>query len=193
MGGLVEKTNSLCKADVVVILKKTNTRYAISIKSHLGASPAIINHTHRNANVWKNHLRADLPQLDILIKEYRTERKSGRIGEDVNLMNLNSMTNPAIKNSVVRTLSYFIFDGTGSRDAKIKADSIISSRSDSLVFSDYRNIYDREKYVMSLLDRIVVSLRDKSMPKKIIDYHKPWIYNTDGKHKGCLHIRVRSA
>ena len=47
-----------------------------------------------------------------------------------------------------------------------------------------------------LLSRMIVSLRDKGMPKKIKEEGKPWIFEDckpDGtiKYKGSLHIRMK--
>ena len=36
-------------------------------------------------------------------------------------------------------------------------------------------------------------LENFGMPKSINDNHKVWIYNDNGKEKGCLHVRLHSA
>ena len=55
---------------------------------------------------------------------------------------------------------------------------------------------DTKKYIESIYDNIVISLRDKGMPKVLNEYCKPWVFKdikSNGliKHKGSLHVRIR--
>ena len=189
----IRKSPPSCKADLCVKLKKTNVVLFASIKSNRGAPPAIINHTHRNANVFKNYLKEDVSRLDVLVNEYRDKRRRRYIGEDVKLMTLDSMNNVDVKKSVIRMLEYFMFDGTGSHASKVKANSMLLIQDDRMTFVDCRRDEDRKKYVIDNLHLFVISLREKAMPKVINDYHRPWIYRVDGKLKGCLHVRLCKA
>ena len=58
------------------------------------------------------------------------------------------------------------------------------------------NVQNKKAYIESIYDKIVISLRDKGMPKLIPECCKPWLFDDirpDGsiKYKGSLHIRIK--
>ena len=192
----ITKTKSQYKSDVGIKMIKTNQIYYASIKSKSGAKCAIINHTHRKANVFQiGKLSGCLPNLDLIIKEYIDKRKSKKCNEDINLIKLESIIDNQNKKSVMEVLRYFIFDGTGKCLSKKSANSILIYNNGDISFKKYITIEDQLKYVESILPCCVMSLRNKAMPKITTDCHKPWIYDNVGqngsiKSKGCLHIRI---
>ena len=69
-------------------------------------------------------------------------------------------------------------------------------KSDKIIFKKCDNIQNKKEYIESIYDKIVISLRDKGMPKVINEYCKTWIFDDikpDGsiKYKGSLHIRIK--
>ena len=71
-----------------------------------GKEPSILNHTPRSANVFQvGHLKDEIINLDILAKEYHTERKKegkDKKGEDIKLCKLTSYTaNEDVKKSIL--------------------------------------------------------------------------------------------
>jgi hypothetical protein len=99
----ITKTKNCFKADVCIYMKKSKTQYKVSIKSLNGARPSIMNHTHRNANVFKNKgvLFDHVPGLDSLVEEYIRKRNNETIKQDVKLQNLVSIKNTKIKKSII--------------------------------------------------------------------------------------------
>ena len=194
----IKKAASLCKADIIVrVIKDPNVQYNISIKSQNGAKPAILNHTHRNANVFKENglLNQYLPSIDSVSKEYIDKRTQKYINEDTALMLLNSMNDEKIKNDIKKIIAYFIFEGTGSRESKTNANSVLTYKGTEISFLKCIDENQKMNYINSIIDRCIISFRNKGMPKKINDAMKPWIYEdvkNDGniKKKGCLHIRL---
>ena len=179
-------------------MKKTSSIYNASIKSKNGANPAILNHTPRSAKVFNNDgiLTCKIPKIDILIDEYKEKRKVGVIGEDVSLMILDHMKTPEICESVKNMLAYFAFNGTGKGDSNNQANSILYVDNDNINFVKCTNITEKHAYIEDILDRCIISLRDKGMPKVLNDTCMPWVFNetkTNGviKQKGSLHIRIK--
>lgn len=186
------------KADCMIQMKKTNYIYCISIKSKNGSKPSILNHTPRSANVFKKHgiLFDYIYSLDTIIAEYKHKRIKKIIKEDTLLTNLESLNNPIIKNDFLNVLSYFMFDGTGKGYSKCKANAIIIYENNKINFIKCVNIEQKSYYIRKMYDKIILSLRDKGMPKKITEYNKPWIFNQTKanaviKYKGSLHIRIK--
>ena len=194
----IKKAASLCKADIIVrMIKDPIIQYNISIKSQNGAKSAILNHTHRNAKVFKENglLNQYLPSIDSVSKEYIDKRTQKYIKEDTALTLLNSMNDEKIKYDIKKTIAYFIFDGTGSGESKTNANSVLTYKGTEISFLKCIDENQKMNYVNSIIDRCIISFRNKGMPKKITDNMKPWIYQdvkNDGniKNKGSLHIRL---
>mgnify|MGYP001312519027 CR=1 FL=1 len=187
------------KADCKIRMKKTNNIYSISIKSKNGANPAILNHTPRSAKIFKEGgiFNDHVSCLDKILQEYIDKRINKIIGEDTPISNLMCLKNDnLLKENFLKILSYFLFDGTGKGYSKCKADAIMTYQNDKIIFRKCDNIQNKKVYIESIYDKIVISLRDKGMPKVLNEYCKPWVFNDikpDGsiKHKGSLHIRIK--
>ena len=187
------------KADCKIRMKKTNNIYSISIKSKNGANPAILNHTPRSAKIFKEGgiFNDHVSCLDKILQEYIDKRINKIIGEDTPISNLMCLKNDnLLKEKFLKILSYFVFDGTGKGYSKCKSDAIMTYQNDKIIFRKCDNIQNKKVYIESIYDKIVISLRDKGMPKVLNEYCKPWVFNDikpDGsiKHKGSLHIRIK--
>lgn len=53
------------------------------------------------------------------------ERKKGNVGEEMNLSKIFPNLKPELKNSLIKTVGYFMFEGTGSSHFLNSANSII--------------------------------------------------------------------
>lgn len=187
------------KADCKIRMKQSKNEYCVSIKSKKGANPAILNHTPRSAKVFKENgkLYKYLPALDEILKEYIDKRKKQEIGEDIPITSLECLKNNiSLKNDFIDVLEYFTFNGTGKGDSKCKANSIMEYRDDKTTFIKCVNEEQKKEYIESIYENIILSLRDKGMPKILSDYCKPWVFHDikpDGsiKCKGSLHIRIK--
>jgi len=190
----IQKSKSMSKADVIIILIKTQKQLNISIKSKADASPSIVNHTPRTANVFQHqYLTNELTYIDMLAEEYINKRKEGIIGEDIKIGMLDSYNNdPQIKNSLVKVLVYFTFKGTGSKRSLHECNAILIIHRDGLPsFILCETEEEKETYVQSIIDTCVISFRSKGMPKKTPDECMPWVYkNEKGKDCGSIHIRL---
>lgn len=189
------------KADCKIRMKKTKNVYSISIKSKNGANPSILNHTPRSAVIFQEGsiFNDHLPCLDKILKEYIDKRTNKIIGEDTSISNLMCLKDdPSLKEKFKEILSYFVFDGSGKGYSKYKSNAIMTCQSDKIIFRKCDNIQNKKAYIESIYNKIVISLRDKGMPKKKImnECCKPWVFDDikpDGsiKHKGSLHIRIK--
>ena len=187
------------KADCKIRLKKTNNIYNISIKSKNGANPSILNHTPRSAKIFQEGgiFNKYVSYLDKILQEYIDKRINKIISEDTHVSNLMCLKDDyLLKEKFLEILSYFVFDGTGKGYSKCKSDAILINQCDKIIFRKCDNIQKKKVYIESIYDKLVISLRDKNMPKVLNEYCKPWIFNDikpDGsiKHKGCLHIRIK--
>jgi len=196
---LSKKTPCGYKADCKIKMKKTNNVYSISIKSKNGANPSILNHTPRNAKIFQKGgpLNNMVSCLDKIIQEYIDKRINKIIGEDTPISNLMCLKDDyLLKEKFLEILSYFVFDGTGKGYSKCKSNAIMTYQNDKLIFTRCDNIQNKKEYIESIYDKIVISLRDKGMPKVFNEYCKPWIFDDikpDGsiKYKGSLHIRIK--
>ena len=186
------------KADCKIRMKKTKNVYSISIKSKNGANPSILNHTPRSAKIFQeggiiNHL---VPCLDKILQEYIDKRINKIIGEDIPISKLTCLKDDyLLKEDFKEVLSYFIFDGSGRGYSKCKSNAIMTYQSDKIMFRKYDNIQNKKAYIESIYDKLVISLRDKGMPKLLQECCKPWVFEDikpDGsvKYKGSLHIRI---
>ena len=187
------------KADCKIRMKKTNNVYSISIKSKNGANPSILNHTPRSAKIFQEGgiLNVHVCCLDKIIQEYIYKRVNKIIGEDTPISKLMCLKDDyLLKEKFLEILSYFVFDGSGKGYSKCKSDAIMTYQRDKIIFKKYDNIQNKKVYIESIYDKIVISLRDKGMPKVMNEYCKPWVFNDikpDGsiKYKGSLHIRIK--
>lgn len=187
------------KADCKIRMKKTNNVYSISIKSKNGANPSILNHTPRSAKIFQEGgiLNDHVCCLDKIIQEYIYKRVNKIIGEDTPISKLMCLKDDyLLKEKFLEILSYFVFDGSGKGYSKCKSDAIMTYQRDKIIFKKYDNIQNKKVYIESIYDKIVISLRDKGMPKVMNEYCKPWVFNDikpDGsiKYKGSLHIRIK--
>lgn len=195
----LSKTPCGYKADCKIRMKKTNNVYSISIKSKNGANPSILNHTPRSAKIFQEGgiLNDHVCCLDKIIQEYIYKRVNKIIGEDTPISKLMCLKDDyLLKEKFLEILSYFIFDGSGKGYSKCKSDAIMTYQRDKIIFKKYSNIQNKKVYIESIYDKIVISLRDKGMPKVMNEYCKPWVFNDikpDGsiKYKGSLHIRIK--
>ena len=191
------KAGGSYKADCIIAMKKTGTTYAISIKSKNGANPAILNHTPRTAKVFQKggQLHHCVDALDTLLAEYISKRKNKEIGEDMKAIQLQHMGVEDTKEKFTEVLAYFAFDGTGRGDSACRANAIMYYYDDTVTFIKCCTLEEKKHYVQTILDKVVISLRDKGMPRKRTDICAPWVYEDckpSGliKYKGSLHIRL---
>ena len=193
----LSKAKSCFKADIIIKMVKTNNIYNCSIKSKKGANPTILNHTPRNAKVFSKEgiLGDKLECLDQIINEYIDKRNQQIIGEDIHLIELDSIKNIEVENNFIEVLGYFMFEGTGKGESQEKANSILSiEENNEIHFIKCITKEEKKNYIQNTLGKYIISLRDKGMPKNIDDKVKPWIYqdikeNGIIKFKGSLHIR----
>ena len=193
----LSKAKGIFKADCMIKMNKTEYIYCISIKSKNCANPAVLNHTPRTAKIFQQHgiLYDYMSSLDIILKEYNDKRNNKIIGEDISITKLESLKNSLIHYDFMNVLSYFAFDGSGKGDSACKSNAIIHYEDEKIIFIKCRNIEEKRQYITNIYDRVIISLRDKGMPRVISEYCKPWLFTdckTDGsiKYKGSLHIRI---
>ena len=182
----IAKASSRCKADIVIDFVDTGKRIFPSIKSLDGNSPAIVNHTPRHHPQWFTLL--DLNEglvLDSIIQNMNETKHT----EDVHIRSLGlSDEESGVLHKVIR---YFIFEGTGCGISRCPADCVLYTKNDQVV----NFFHDKDAYVTHIFDKLVLSMRDKSMPPITSEKYtlcEPWVYYNEksGKHKGSLHIRV---
>mgnify|MGYP005645438047 CR=1 FL=1 len=194
----ISKTNGKFKADYMIQMEQTEKIYCISVKSKNGSKPAILNHTPRSAKIFQEGgiLCDTIDSLDIILIEYIKKRNAKIIGEDTHINNLESVKDPLIKNNFLDVLTYFAFDGSGKGISKCRANAMITYYNETITFIKCETIEEKKEYIKTIYDSIILSLRDKGMPKVLTDKCKPWVYNdikSDGliKYKGSLHIRIK--
>jgi hypothetical protein len=188
----IKKSKSFSNADTIILLIKPQKTLKISIKSKRGARPSIINHTPRSANVFQyEYLKDDLCYLDMLAKEYIDKRKEGAICEDVEFGNLYSYHDENIKSSFKKMLIYFIFKGTGSKISQHECNAVlIVNKNESLSFILCDTDQEKESYVQKIIEKSVISFRNKGMPKNTTEQCMPWVYVNKDKDCGSIHIRL---
>ena len=189
----VRKSKANSKSDMYLKMNKTKESFFVSIKSRNGASPTILNHTPRTAKVFQKggELHNCLGSLDILLCEYITKRSSMVIGEDVKITELDSFNNEKIFNDVVCLLVYFIFDGTGKGPSTYKANSILFFDNSKIEFCKCTMQNEKVMYAKSIIERCILSLREKGTPNNILT-GDPWNFvHSNGANKASLHIRMR--
>ena len=190
----IKKTPPRFKADVIIILKKTQKQLNISIKSQRGGKPSIVNQTPRSANVFQNgYLILLLYLFDVFAKEYSDKRKLGIFKEDVEIGKFDSYNNDEnVKNALIEFLRYFIFKGTGSKISYHESDSIlVINKDNSLTFTLCDTEEKQKTYILSIIEQCPISFRSKGMPEKIVDDCLPWVYvNDKGKYCGSINVRL---
>ena len=190
---LIKKAPSLSKADCLIKLCKTKELIYISIKCQNGSPPTILNHTPRSANVFSNDLKDELITLDSIINKLNEKRKKNEVGEDIQIKNIDLSEEE--KNCIINTVAYFTFDGSGKCKSKYQCNSVLEvniiNDSKTWKFIKCNTIEDKKKYIESIYNRLVISIRDKGMPKNIPESCKPWIIEMNSKKKGSLHIRLK--
>lgn len=194
----IKKAISSCKADCVIRMNDTNQVFYASIKSKDGAKPAIMNHTHRGSNVFKETgvLHGGCANIDKFVQEYIDKRSAFKISEDVSIKSFETIKDENILDSLYELLIYFSFIGTGKGPSILPADSIIIKEGDKYSFIDCSDDMKKKEYIKTIFPNCVVSLRNKGMPQTLSDCHKPWLFkdtkNVDTViHKGSLHIRIK--
>jgi hypothetical protein len=193
----LSKAKGTYKSDCVIKMCKTNFIYYASIKSKNCANPAILNHTPRTAKVFREDgiLNDYVSNLDTVLKEYIDKRKDNIIGEDTQIINLESLKMPETRLAFMNVLSYFVFEGSGKGDSIYKANAMLYYDSGEIIFTKCCSCDEKKTYIENIYNNIIISLRDKGMPKKKDDYCNPWVFTDckeDGtvKYKGSLHIRI---
>jgi hypothetical protein len=192
-----EKSKSVYKADVRLKMNLTGNVYNPSIKSKSGSHPAILNHTPRTGKVFNTTsgiLKEQMASLDRLMTEYINKRKANIFKEDVSLTRLECLEDIQLRNDIIKVLSYFVFEGTGKGDSIIKADSLLYVKKEDITFIRCDTPESKYAYVNSIIEKCVISLRTKGMPKQLNEISRLWLYEdksgTTVKYKGCFHVRV---
>ena len=175
------------KADVYV------NGLGISVKSHRGANPAFLNHTHRSGFLKVcNRIGVSIKKLDEIIRDYWVKRKTGIIGEDVK----NSDPNSPFKDHLdylKPIMNYFLFKGTAQKDSLYPADYILDF-TNPLQELDWK--FSKDEYLEDNWNHIIFSVRSKGIPnsypkgKKAIDI-QPWVEVAEDQYKGSLHGRAQ--
>lgn len=191
----IKKSKSSCKSDCLIKFNKTKEFIYISIKCEHGANPAILNHTPRTAKVFQESgdLSSYIPELDILVSKLNKERLEGNVNEDIHIINIDIPDK--IKECLISVIKYFMFEGSGSGKNKIPANSVLNICNPKDI-NEWKFILcntDESKinYVKTIYKNIIISIREKGMPKKINKICEPWILQTNKKNKGAIHIRLK--
>jgi hypothetical protein len=182
----IVKANSSYKADVMV------NHVGVSLKSQRGAAPSIINTTMRSKiKRVMDVLHQPMTNLDSMIDKYWNLRLKGIIGEDITNNDLRSpfltVNDEDGKKYLEPLLSYFAFDGTGSKDSPSPAKYVLEF--DNPVDISTWTCYNKDNYINSIFFRLVFSIRNHNMPKPTAE-DVPWIKKIDGREKGQLNVRV---
>lgn len=175
------------KADVYV------NNFGISVKSHRGANPAFLNHTHR-AGFLKvcERVGVSINKLDEIISDYWIKRKAGDIGEDIK----NSDPKSPFKKHLdylKPIMNYFLFTGTAQKNSPFPTDYILDF-TDPLDESCWK--FSKDEYLDDNWEHIIFSVRSKGMPPSYPNVKdataiNPWVGYADGKYKGSLHGRTQ--
>ncbi len=190
----ISKASGRLKADTII------NGMGVSIKSNKKAPPALVNHTTRPGFEFAAaQCDGNIKELDKIVEEYWTLRKTGKIGEDIKN---NNPISPFVKKRAVLEpfLNYFLFRGTGNSLSKLPAKYILSFTNplDMTTWS----VYDPSHAVDVFWDKLVFSLRAKKgmpngYPDNVSNRIKPklssvnkWTKYIDGHYRGALHIRA---
>lgn len=186
----IKKADSNLKADILI------NNVGISLKSKRGALPALINHTHR-CGIQKvcDRIALNIEPLDNAISDYWIKRKASTIGEDVHINHDNSSFKN-IKQTLVPLLKYFLFKGTPKADSPLPAVQVLEFE-DPTKFATWR-ILAIDDVATEIVEKIVISLRSKAMPKTYKHTNamserdmsiKKWTEFMQDSYKGTLHVR----
>ena len=212
---LIKKAPSSSKADCLLQLNKTKEYLYISIKCQHGSPPTILNHTPRCAkvfNILNGDLKNEVKTLDTIIQQLNEERKKGTVGEDIQIKNI--LLSEYQKECIINTVVYFMFDGSGNSKSNNPCNALLEIKEinnlESWKFIKCNTDTDKKMYVQSIYERLILSMRDKGMPKSISNMSKknitdtsnlpeiyttcePWIFHQakNNKKKGSLHIRIK--
>ena len=104
------------------------------------------------------------------------------------------MNDTVIRNDVIETLNILRLKEL-VKEIGYPTNSILVVYNNVLTFIICDTNIIQFYYIESILPNIIISMRNKGMPKKINDICKPWIFthNKNGiiKYKGSLHIRMK--
>lgn len=191
----IMKAPAGAKRDVVI------NRKGYSLKSTRAAPPAIVNHTTREK--WTRvcgRVGVQIDMLDEMVSKYWELRTKGKIAEDVPVSNPRCpFGNTRKRLQYLKALTnYFLFDGTGSEDARYPADCILefTDPSDETTW----RVWNRKTAFAHMWPKMVFSIRaKKGMPSNyriMRDVKKkaqiaPWVRYIDGDYRGALHVRTR--
>lgn len=167
--------------------------HGISVKSHRGAPPAFLNHTHR-AGLLRvcERIGENINGLDEIIQDYWTKRMEGIIGEDIK----NSDPNSPFREHLAYLkpiMNYFIFRGTAQKESLYPADYVLDF-TNPLQESEWR--FSKDEYLDDNWEYIIFSVRSKGIPGsypngKDAKEIEPWVEVADGQFKGSLHGRAK--
>ena len=173
----------------------------MSIKCKHCANPAILNHTPRSANAFQNPdlLNNHLLILDSFIKNINHLREKNIFGEDIPIKKIDNIDKET-KKILIEVLKYFVFEGSGSKLSQNPSNSILEIIDpydyEKYIFIQCIDDIQKEKYIDSIYNKIIISMRDKGMQKNISELSKPWVFehNKNGliKYKDRLHIRIKN-
>tara|TARA_X000001036_G_scaffold432765_1_gene469211 strand:- start:1517 stop:2272 length:756 start_codon:yes stop_codon:yes gene_type:complete len=155
------KTGSKFKSDVVVRMNKTGNDLYCSIKTVGVANPSIVNVTRRSMFVSNRVLSEFLYSFDILVDKYKEHPKNKENKSEADIY-LKKFTLPEnVKNDIVKGISYFAFEGTGTGLSEKPADKIMSfdKRTGDI------EIKEKTGYILSIWDKLQVVLRGHHLKK----------------------------
>ena len=185
----------------MIRLIKTGAILTPSIKAEGCAPPAILNHTHRAANVFQDGpLAVHLPILDKIIIKMNKLRATGALKEDVPIDKV-PFESDEERQCLEEIIEYFLFIGTGRSKSKCEANSVLFVNRDpsSWKFIPCITKAEKKNYVKKIWNKLIFSVRAKALlSKKSKKYYlcEPWIgvfpgRNGELKSKGSFHIRIK--
>lgn len=202
----IKKSNSSNKADCIIKFNNLNKLMYVSIKCMNFSNPSILNHTPRSAKVFQKGeiLFEHLDKLDKLIWLMNKERINRIVGEDILISKQFPTLDPQIKKSIIDTIVYFMFYGTGKGVSTNPSNSILEIYNlddfDKWKFFNLDNKVAKLNYINNLYNKLIFSMRDKGMPKFYNSICEPWIFYQkislnnliQFKLKGSLHVRIKN-
>jgi hypothetical protein len=196
----INKSSGYFKADIIIDFIDVSKKYNVSIKCNDGAPPTLLNHTSLCAKCWETErLKEYVPTLTKIINDLNDKRKKGIYKEDIRYTDMKLDENEI--NTLINITSYFTFEGTGTKESKCPANSVLfvensCNISKTSKFTDCKTHEMKLDYIKNMMPFLRFSLRGKGMAtkKEQLEKCKPWIYedidkNGNIKLKGALHIR----
>ena len=156
----IKKAKSSCKADISILMKKTQKVYNASVKSKNASNPSIVNATRRSLFIKNRDLSKYVPSMDILMPQYLADpdNQCGTKSEvDRNLSSYGLSEKE--KDDVAAVISYFMFEGTGKGTSSCKANAVIEYSGDEISFNAYDTEAQRLGYVLKNWNRYIISVR----------------------------------